>query len=413
MVYFSLMNLGVYLLLGFPNTYLYFLLQNELNFDVNQDFFRYLLIALGSIIGIACGPLFGYLSDRTSSKLGRRRTWIIVFAPLTAFFFWMISVPFFRDSIMRFGMIIIYIIIIYSAYSVCFNAMNIPYVGLMADITPEDKTIQMSSSFNLIGGIGTALIFFLPSLLLLIFNTYIFACGILAIIFISFCLITFFKIKEPEKEHVVVQTSAKTTYLEVLKDRNFQIFEAAQFFWNFIVAIVMASLASLADNVFGIASELEFGVLGVVLLGIIGVFIAVWNIKGDSLGKKKSLMISLAIMSTVLPFTLIFIFTSTFTLIPIQVQGIIWFIFLAVGYSGLMILPYSILLTIIKKDKEATYIGLNGMFMGISGAFATFLMAILTFSWGAKNSFYIVGPMLGIFGIIAILILRHLMEKKK
>ena len=138
MAYYSIMNLGVFMLVGFPNTYLYFLLQNELNFTLNQDFFRYLIISIGMIIGIFSGPLFGYLSDRTHSKLGRRRIWIIIFAPLTAIFFWLIAVPVFRENIIQSAMLFPYIIVIYSIYSAFYNAMNIPYIGLMADITPED-----------------------------------------------------------------------------------------------------------------------------------------------------------------------------------------------------------------------------------------------------------------------------------
>ena len=182
------------MLVGFPNTYLYFLLQNELNFSLNQDFFRYLIISIGMVIGIFCGPLFGYLSDRTHSKLGRRRIWIIIFAPLTAIFFWLVSVPLFRENIVQSAMLFPYIIVIYSIYSAFYNAMNIPYIGLMADITPEDQRIQMSSLYNIIGGIGTGIILFLPALLLLFVDSYIFVCGMLSIIYITACLITFFKI---------------------------------------------------------------------------------------------------------------------------------------------------------------------------------------------------------------------------
>ncbi|MHA1377128.1 MAG: MFS transporter [Candidatus Helarchaeota archaeon] len=96
------------------------------------------MISLGTIIGIFAAPIFGYLSDRTNSRLGKIRVWIIIFAPLTAILFWFISGPFFRESLIQSGFIFPYIIILFVIYSIIFNAMNIPYIGLMADITPED-----------------------------------------------------------------------------------------------------------------------------------------------------------------------------------------------------------------------------------------------------------------------------------
>ncbi|MHA1377126.1 MAG: hypothetical protein ACTSRG_01975 [Candidatus Helarchaeota archaeon] len=90
---------------------------------------------------------------------------------------------------------------------------------------------------------------------------------------------------------------------------------------------------------------------------MIGAFFYIWNTKGDVWGKKRSLGFSLLILSITMPFGLIFSLTPpsllifefpnvfkltvqipSSTLIPIQIQGIIWFIFVAAGYAGLMIL---------------------------------------------------------------------------
>ncbi|MHA1383666.1 MAG: MFS transporter [Candidatus Helarchaeota archaeon] len=429
MVYYSIMNLGIFMIVGFPNTYLYFLLQNELNFTLNQDYFRYLLITLGCVIGIICGPVFGYLSDRTKSRIGRRRLWIIIFSPLTAISFWFISVPLSRGSLIQSGLIYIYIILIYLTYSTFYNAMNIPYISLMADITPEDRRIQMSSMYNLIGGVGTGIILFLPSLLLFIVDSYIFVCAILSLIYISSCLITFFTIREPRHLLLDQRSSNKKSYISVIKDKNFIKFELAQCFWNMAGAIVMSSISAFAVTIFEIQNEFEFGLLGIFLLGIIGLFFILWNLKGESWGKKRSLGFSLLILSIGMPLTIIFSLTPPTTLlfeipnffkftirlpssaiIPIQTQGIIWFTFVAAGYAGLIIFPYSILMGIVKKDQEATYIGFNSTFMSLSGALGTFFMTLLMFFLGAKGALYIVGPILGLFCFIALLILSRLEE---
>jgi len=104
--------------------------------------------------------------------------------------------------------------------------------------------------YNLIGGIGTGLILFLTAILLLFIDSYIFVCGILSIIYISVSLTTFFKIKETERVETEITAIKQVSYKEVLKDRNFLIFELAQCFWNFSVAIIMASITSFAVTIF-------------------------------------------------------------------------------------------------------------------------------------------------------------------
>ena len=254
------MNLGILMIMGFPTSYLYFFLQDELHFTLNQDFFRYFLLSIGGLIGIISAPIFGYLSDKTRSKYGRRRPWIIIFSPISAFLFWLISIPFFRQELLtQPGVIFIYIITIYVIYSIIFNGMIIPYIALMPEITPVDQRIQMSSFWNIIGGLGTGGIIILPAILLLIVDSYIFVCGILSLILVCCALITFLKIKEPERSISKMNDSHKKgSYTEILKNRQFVIYQIAQFFWNFGFIIILSSLTAFAVSVFEVKNEVLF-----------------------------------------------------------------------------------------------------------------------------------------------------------
>ncbi len=432
MIYYSIMNLGIFLITSFPTSYLYFFLQDELHFTLNQDFFRYFLLSMGSIIGIIFAPIFGHLSDKTKSKYGRRRPWIIIFSPISAFLFWLISVPFFRQDLQtQPGAIFIYIIAIYIVYSIIFNGMNIPYVALMPEITPEDQRIEMSSFWNIIGGIGTGIMIILPAFLLVIIDSYIFVCGVLSLILLCSSIITFLKIKEPERPFLKVNENPKKgSYTEILKDRQFLLFQIAQFVWNFGFLIMLSSLTAFAVSVFEIKNELEFGLMGILLLLILGGFIYIWNVKGDVWGKKRSILFCLFFLAAVFPFTLIFTLTPSSiifvefpglfkfvielpssAIISIQIQGVIWFLFLAVGLSGILILPFSILMGIVKKDQEATCMGFNATFISISGATGNMFMAVFTYSLGAKGAFYFLGPILGVLLFISGLITTKLEEQ--
>ncbi|MFX0132382.1 MAG: MFS transporter [Candidatus Hodarchaeota archaeon] len=430
MIYYSIMNLGIFMIIGFPTSYLYFFLQDELHFTLNQDFFRYFLLSLGGIIGIIFAPIFGFLSDKTKSRYGRRRPWIMIFSPISAFLFWLISVPFFRQELqIQPGAIFMYIIVIFIIYSIVFNGMNVPYIALMPEIAPEDQRIQMSSFWNVIGGLGTGAIIILPAILLFIIDSYIFVCGILSLILVCCSLITFLKIKEPERPILKSnENNKKVSYTDILKDRQFLIYEIAQFVWNFAFIIILSSLTAFAVSVFEIKNEFEYGLMGILLLFILGGFIYIWTIKGDVWGKKKSILFCLFYLAAVFPFTIIFSLTPSSlifiefpgffkfiiefkmnsNIIPIQIQGIIWYLFLAVGLSGILILPFSLLMGIVKPDQEATYMGINATFISISSAVGNLFMALFTYSLGAKGAFYFIGPILGITLFISALIIKKL-----
>src|SRR5512144_1298024 len=50
-------------------------------------------IAVARALHALRDPLFGWLSDRVKTRLGRRRPFIIVFAPLCALAFWALFTP--------------------------------------------------------------------------------------------------------------------------------------------------------------------------------------------------------------------------------------------------------------------------------------------------------------------------------
>lgn len=402
---YAITNFGVMLLFSFPATFLYYFFTDPiasggLGFNIQEDSLRYLLIAIGLVIGIFMGPLFGYLSDRTRTRFGRRRIWMIIFGPLMAFSFVMLTIPFGRELFVTYESATIYLIIIYIVYSIFVNAFYIPYQGLMSDITTPENRLKMSGMFNVCAALGTALGLFLPIFVLSFTNSWIMVCVVYALILLIPSFITLFAIKEPHTYSAPDKRFERIPFREILKNRKFVIFESAQFCWNLAFNLVLAALPAIADAIFGLGEASEFGFMAGILLVILGVFFFMYLKNGEKWGKQRTMTFALFYMALVIPLGTILYYTKESLAFPILYQGIIYVSIMGVGLAALFVFPVGILLDIIRKDQEAAYMGVNAIFMNSSGAVGTLIIFSVTAVYAA-DAFFVVAPILGLILLIS------------
>jgi GPH family glycoside/pentoside/hexuronide:cation symporter len=405
LVAYAITNFGVMLLLSFPATFLYYFFTDPiasggLGFSVQEDSIRYILITIGLIIGIFCGPLMGYLSDRTRSRYGRRRIWMVIFAPLTGLFFVLLTIPFGREIFAAsYNTATIYLIIVYIIVSVFSNAFYIPYQGLMADVTNPENRLKMSGVFNLWGALGTVLGLFLPIVLLSFIQSWVFVCVVYSIILIGTAFITIFTVKEPHNP-AALDDVKRVPFKKILKDRKFLIFESAQFCWNLAFNLVLAALPAIADAVFGLGTATDFGFLALIMLPVMGVFFLLFMNKGDKWGKQRMMTFALLYLSIIIPLGTFLYYTRVLVAIPILLQGLLYMSLMAIGLAAIFVFPVSMLLDIVKKDQEASYMGVNGIFINTSGAVGTMIIFTVTALY-AEDAFFIVAPILGLILAVA------------
>ena len=101
-------------------------------------------------------PILGVLSDRTTSRWGRRRPWLLFAAiPFGLFFFLQWVVPPFSDW-GKFWYYLIVAVLLDTAYT----AVNVPYAALTPELTHDyDERTSLSSyrfSFSILGGVFAA-----------------------------------------------------------------------------------------------------------------------------------------------------------------------------------------------------------------------------------------------------------------
>lgn len=106
-----------------------------------------IIMALDNILALFMLPLFGTLSDKTNTKLGKRMPYIIIGTIISLLAFPFISVLYIKNSLVGVAILMALILI----------AMNIyrsPSVALMPDVTPKPLRSKANAIINFVGYIG-------------------------------------------------------------------------------------------------------------------------------------------------------------------------------------------------------------------------------------------------------------------
>ena len=106
-----------------------------------------IIMALDNILALFMLPLFGTLSDKTETKLGKRMPYIIVGTLVSLLAFPFISLLYIKNSF--WGVIVLMALIL-----IAMNIYRSPSVALMPDVTPKPLRSKANAIINFVGYIG-------------------------------------------------------------------------------------------------------------------------------------------------------------------------------------------------------------------------------------------------------------------
>lgn len=109
------------------------------------------IMTFDNIFGVIFQPTFGRLSDECHSKLGKRRPFILIGAPISALLFFLIPVIFLGTHSLPLTMICIILFVF------TMSLWRAPVVALMPDLTPPALRSEGNAIINLMGGVGSAI----------------------------------------------------------------------------------------------------------------------------------------------------------------------------------------------------------------------------------------------------------------
>ena len=303
-----------------------------------------LALAVGKL-SIAAGQfLMGWLSDSTKTKYGRRKPFMIIFAPITAIAFICALLPMLFLQNPGYLVLFIWILIWAAVFQFSYGGLTTPYQSWVSEQFIVHERPKASAFQNLFGflGAGIGVIFTLlvfPPLIETFQKTgtidttfiiLIFAFGALVIALFYICAFVL-----PVERIEGAEMSFMADLKKLLKDKNFM---------NvcYLQAIAFLAIGMMTSIILGFVTlVLQFGstemmIAAVILLVGIMVFLFMWKKLIDFKGKKPTFTLILFAGVIILPLTLV-------GLIPGQVGflfGIIFVLGIAMVLGGYYLFPY-------------------------------------------------------------------------
>ncbi len=112
-----------------------------------------LIMTIDNIFAVLLLPYLGALSDRTKTRLGRRRPFILGGAPIAMIFFFLIP---YATLTHKLPLMMLTIILM----NLSMALFRTPVIALMPDITPSKFRSQANGIINFMGGLGALLVYF-------------------------------------------------------------------------------------------------------------------------------------------------------------------------------------------------------------------------------------------------------------
>lgn len=250
-----------------------------------------LIMTLDNVAALFMLPWVGALSDRLRTRIGRRKPFIAIGAPIAAVAF--VAVPFALGTHVGFFM---------AAIVATFLAMNLfrcPVVALMPDITPSPQRSFANGIINTMGGLGSVIALLVGGWLFHVSARAPFAFGSAGML-VGIGLVLLF-IREPTPEAAGPadeEPSLLGSFGQVLRDRDRSalLILAALFAWYLGHSAITVWFTSFAVNTLhvdsGQATQTVFFMSGALMVGSIP---AGWI--GARLGRRRTILTGLLLLA--------------------------------------------------------------------------------------------------------------------
>ncbi|MCB8945897.1 MAG: MFS transporter [Ardenticatenaceae bacterium] len=302
-------------------------------------------------------PVIGTLTDRTNTRWGRRRPWLLFGAvPFGLAWFLQWQVPALSDTGLFF-----YYLVVALLLDTALTAVNVPYTALTPEIASAyNERTSLNSfrfSFSILGGLASLVI---HDMLLRAAETvvrgYVISAAIMGIVIIVTNLITFAAIKE---SYVKDEAEPEPGFLEgfriAFSNRPFVMVTAIYLMSWLAIQFVQANMLLYVRYWMG--TEDQFIILAMCLQISIFLFLLVWTKVSERIGKRHVYFIGVSLW-IVVELVLYFVQPGQMTLL------IILAILAGVGASVAYLIPWSMLPDVVDVDELNTGLRREGVYYG-------------------------------------------------
>jgi maltose/moltooligosaccharide transporter len=321
-----------------------------------------------TIDGAVIQPLVGRWSDRTTSRFGRRRPFIAVFAPISVVF--LIAIPYLHGAgkDLRVPLIAASIIL----FSIANNIAADPMKALLVDITPVRSRSRFNAVVSMVST-GAQLLFVLFALVVSINknNTPIAIFWVAGAIMLVSYLLVFLGVREPPAAERSAEHEKRVPFRQYLADLK-QLGQARRllisffFLWTGLNPLVVY-LGPFVKHDFHASNSKAYAIL-LVLFALVAVFAYPWGLLQRRYGYRPMITAGTILMMAAAGVALLI--HSYVLLLPVAVLA-------GAGFSATTVLNYPYLSTLVPANKIGVFTGLQTAFSSIAVPISTGIATIL------------------------------------
>jgi len=321
-------------------------------------------------------PLIGYFSDRTNSRWGRRKPYILFGTVPVLILEIIIWLPQPGNNLFNF----IYLLIMLLCYDTFYTMIALPADSLFPELyTSVKERAQVNTIKQILATVGLIAAALVPGIFIGEIDEidgYL-TNGIVTTIIVGISLVIFLKWGVLEREEFKLDYKKQYGYIESLKytfkSKGFALYTIMFFLYEYILLLLGTIVPLFGQHVLKTSSTMETSIImGIMyIVGIATVF--VWKKLDVKIGSKTGYTI--AMISYVIA-TIPMIFVETY------MNGVITAVFMGFGFGGMLYYVYLIIADVVDADELKTGVRREGMFFGITNFFMRLAMvlSILTVS---------------------------------
>lgn len=343
-------------------------------------------------------PFMGALSDRTRSKYGRKRMYLLFGAiPFAIAFYLLWLVPQNATTTIQF----IYATAAIFLYGTAYTVVTVPYMALVPVMSPDyDERTQITGLRAILSAIGSLLgggfaLLFDDTAPLANQAAYIRMVGLFFAVFSAFTLIAAALSvgnlpDDPEPDIADLRTTLRQ-YVDVAKDKNVSILLVLKILGAVGTGALSSSIPFFAGDVLGGVASSSIGLAIYVVFGAIS--IPIWNKLTISYDKRKILLYSNFLVAVVLLGIGIFVDESSQIILSVGTDPLhipyfyVGTAFLGIFMGAYLFIPYSLVPDLVEyyehvnnEKHESIFFGLWMMAHQIGIAFSGLIFTQLL-SW--------------------------------